>query len=318
MALKEEIFKQDSTLFRVLDENEITELGSLSKEVDQLAIQIDQNKTQIDALGKVVDNNQSRNEQQFVIINTQLVNDRTDIGKLQDEQSQLKEEVTKVETAIAELEGNVENRFTDVYTKLNANTQSISDMKSDISKNTQSISTVNQDVTTNRRDIRQLEINLNNTDASLSSLTTRVEKLENGIKAQGADGLIYGGTVYKIRFISNQSAGTIATTDITFQTELVECGYKYTCRTITTSYNGELKFEKPTGIMNMSNYIDIPVQLGTQYLASGSLVFATGSGGIVYTAKLNSSPVVVYYKRDKSFGVTNKIRVGNDDTTIQE
>lgn len=82
MALKNEIFSTQSTLFTILDNNEVTEIGAMDRRVDQIGAQTAQNKSQLDDLGRLVDKNQARNEAGFVEINTSLVAINSEINDI--------------------------------------------------------------------------------------------------------------------------------------------------------------------------------------------------------------------------------------------
>lgn len=114
MALKEEIFNKNSTLFKVLDVNEVTEIGSVSKEVQSLNEEVSRNKLQLDALARNVNENQARNEAKFVDINTQLVEDRTDIGNLETTVQGLTTTTETNTTAIDDLNHSIESISDDI------------------------------------------------------------------------------------------------------------------------------------------------------------------------------------------------------------
>lgn len=71
--IKDEIFETNSTLFQVLDKNEVTDIVSIRQEQERQEQLIRENKTQLDGLARIVDTNQANNAAEFVRINTQFV-----------------------------------------------------------------------------------------------------------------------------------------------------------------------------------------------------------------------------------------------------
>lgn len=99
MALKEEIFDQNTTLFSVLDENEVTEIAAINNSVIALSETVDQNKLQLDGLAIRVDQQQARNEEQFVNINTHVLDNSDDINSLNVRMSSLTARVVELENS---------------------------------------------------------------------------------------------------------------------------------------------------------------------------------------------------------------------------
>lgn len=99
MALKGEIFEQNSTLFSVLDENEVTEIVAINNSVIALSAVVDQNKLQLDGLAIRVDQQQARNEEQFVILNTHVLNNSEDINSINVRMSNLTTRVVELENS---------------------------------------------------------------------------------------------------------------------------------------------------------------------------------------------------------------------------
>uniref|UniRef100_A0AAU7L0N4 VP3 protein n=1 Tax=Zeugodacus cucurbitae nora virus 4 TaxID=3159470 RepID=A0AAU7L0N4_9VIRU len=132
MSLKEEIFEQNSTLFHVLDENEVTEIGKFSAQLTSLEKEVGANKLQLDGLAKVVDQNQARTEQQFVQQNTLVQGLRVDVDRVEASLSSLDEAVENVQGDVDDLEERVESTVDDINTRIDHVNSLLSEVKSDV------------------------------------------------------------------------------------------------------------------------------------------------------------------------------------------
>lgn len=290
MALKEEIFEQNATLFQILDENEVTEVGAISIRVNNLSQEVQDNKLQLDGLALRVDNNQARNEQMFVQINTQLVADRTDIETTQTNIVNLRSRLDDLNVAVATLESNTEDRFTDVYQRITTANNNISAVSNEVETLADNVDTLISDFESVQDEISELQDNIRSAETNISALETRVTALE-ARGPSGADNVVWGNTTYKIRLYSMGPPQNIFTVDIVFNTILVEYGYSYS---ITTEYPGStnLTVVRPFSGSNDLSYNDIPVTLGMTVLVSGTLGIAPG-----FAVTVTNAAAIIYYKR---------------------
>jgi uncharacterized coiled-coil DUF342 family protein len=301
MALKEEIFEQNSTLFQVLDENEVTGIGAISTRVDTLSDTVDEYKLQLDGLALRVDTNQSRNEQMFVQINTQLVQDRNDIDTLQTTTRTLTTTVDSLSQELLNFEGDTETRFTDVYQRINTTTDDINALSTEVSTLSDQVDTLIADFESQQDEIGELQENIISLTNEQQSLTNRVTQLEQ--RRRGGDNIIYGDILYMMRFEADSPAGAIVTMPIKFLTEIVEYGTRYDCVT-TTASEGYLTFSATTPI----NQTGIPVQLGAYTTITGVLPSN-------YTA--TNKGCIVYYNRTPTRSTTESSVTGHDRAPLK-
>nr|UHK03226.1 MAG: hypothetical protein FuNoV2_gp2 [Hangzhou nora-like virus 2] len=178
MALKEEIFKQNSTLFEVLDENDITQISSINLKLNDVQDEVAANKLQLDGLAIIVDQNQARNESQFVSINTNFINLTTEVTNLESQVDQLGVRVNGVENDFAVLQQGVVNEIGELTVQvgeLNTRVTSLSDS-----------------VITNSAAIVGLQRNLDNVQSNVQRLSQEQTRLSNdlvALKAKANTGL---------------------------------------------------------------------------------------------------------------------------------
>nr|AWA82261.1 hypothetical protein [Drosophila melanogaster Nora virus] len=215
MALKEEIFKQDTTLFNVLDENEVTEIKLIQSAVTDVQTQVDQQKLQLDGLAKVVDNNQSRNEEQFVNINTMLVTANTEIDKLKTTTASLTTDVDSLIIAVTEMSNSTQSGFDALNKRVNQ-------LESVVTINTDKIASLGETLTTIEEkqedierslesandEIGELQELVDDNDSAITALTTRVTALE----ANKASPWILKGNNYRIKYYLTN--GTVRTSTL--------------------------------------------------------------------------------------------------------
>lgn len=169
MALKEEIFKQNSTLFEVLDENDITQISSINLKLNDVQDEVAANKLQLDGLAIIVDQNQARNESQFVSINTNFINLTTEVTNLESQVGQLGVRVGGVENDFAILQQGVINEIGELTVQvgeLNTRVTSLSDS-----------------VITNSAAIVGLQRNLDSIQSNVQQLSQQQTRLSNDLEA---------------------------------------------------------------------------------------------------------------------------------------
>ncbi|QCH41359.1 VP3 [Haematobia irritans Nora virus] len=174
MALKTEIFDQNTTLFHVLDENEVTKFGALSLKVERLSEEVNAVKLQLDGLARLVDQNQARNESQFVQINTSLVGLQTSVDvidsrldaigtKIEDMEQEIVRLRTETISEIGQLQLRIDSiyqRLTNVETGVNDNTTRLAELTTQVNQNTTQINTVVSQYDDLNRRIRETESNI--------------------------------------------------------------------------------------------------------------------------------------------------------------
>lgn len=245
MALKEEIFEQNSTLFAVLDENEVTEIAAINNSVIALSETVEQNKLQLDGLAIRVDQQQARNEEQFVNINTHVLGNSDDINSLNVRMSSLTARVVELENS----DNNVEELIEELETLVHGQETKISLLESQLS-----------DLTEAFLDLRS------SIEPQVAQLTA---KTTNGVK-------ILGGTqTYKIM----DSFNRIMTIEINIPNSSLCYGREYDiwCTSLPTQpwVNGayRIRFASYVGNLVLPGYsqLDIPVCTGQWIYANLAL-----------------------------------------------
>jgi uncharacterized coiled-coil protein SlyX len=166
MALKEEIFDQNSTLFAILDENEVTEIGAISNSVNALSLVVDQNKLQLDGLAIRVDQQQARNEEQFVNFNTHILQNSDDINSINVRLFNVSERVTTLE--------NAENNDGELIEELDERVNSIAVQLSSVSDR---VTTLENTENSNVQLIEELGIVVNGQETIISEMRSQLDDL---------------------------------------------------------------------------------------------------------------------------------------------
>lgn len=188
MALKEEIFEQNSTLFAVLDENEVTEIGEIRSSVTNVQAELDQQKLQLDGLARVVDSNQARNEEQFVNFNTMLIATNSEVDKLKTSNSQLVSEVSSLSANLLQLESESQSRFDTVFTRLNSletkvdkHEMDIAMLQTDSLVMAKAIEDLSEQSEYLSNKVDTLDNSVSNNSLAITSLSSRVTQLESAM-----------------------------------------------------------------------------------------------------------------------------------------
>jgi uncharacterized coiled-coil protein SlyX len=283
MALKEEIFEQNSTLFTVLDENEVTEIKQIQNSVTAVQTQIDQQKLQLDGLAKVVDQNQARNEEQFVNINTMIVGLTTDVDRLKTTTTNLAGQVDSMSISVAGLEQQVVAITDDIYPRLNnlevqinANTNALTALEGTIDDQQHSIESINDE-------IGELKDDVDTNKQQITSLLNRVAILESKIYSP----YITKWVQYKISYSNNSSEQRLfnfwALDDVRYGTSFE------VKNTENSSFATRLTINRPYPQLNNIIFPGVPVLLGYQVSATG--LFPIGPN--LFEA-LADRPAIVY------------------------
>lgn len=286
MALKEEIFDQNTTLFSVLDENEVTEIKTIQETVTAVEAQIDQQKLQLDGLAKVVDNNQARNEEQFVNINTTLVEMRSDVDKLQTTADQQAKQINNLATGLNELTKTTQESFnvlnntvTSLEKQVLTNTDQISTLKETIATIQEKQQDVEHSLESINDEIGELQELVDDNATSIEALTNRVAALEK----RDDRPWVLKNRMYKFT-INLPNGSTHNTTiyffgDVYFSTGVraspVASGQTETLLTITsltTSYS----------LAGVPVLKGVPYRVNGYYSYGGFLQDITGSTSIIY------------------------------------
>lgn len=212
--IKDEIFDQNSTLFNVLDENEVTTITSLNKELDALDTRLGELKLQVDGLAIVVNQNQARNEAEFVRINTEIVKfiGVTDeltqqvttlsegVANISEHVDDNVERIEKLETEVGEFSFDFESLkgdLNDVKTELNDFEAAYADFKVDVA---QELTKLSNRVTICEKGSRYVVPNLeysvrmianNNSNAIVTAKARFAETLKYGVPLTSIDDKVY-------------------------------------------------------------------------------------------------------------------------------
>lgn len=176
MALKTEIFDQNTTLFNVLDENDVTKIGTLSSKVDHLNEEVGAVKLQLDGLARVVDQNQARNESQFVRINTSLVELQTSIDVIDSRLQAIGTKIQDIDEEITQLRENTISEISNMQLNIDSMNQKLSKLLMDVEDNTTSILHLTNQV-------QQNTAQTNNLVGQYNDLNKRMREAESGITA---------------------------------------------------------------------------------------------------------------------------------------
>nr|AKH67620.1 gp3 [Drosophila melanogaster Nora virus] len=286
MALKEEIFDQNTTLFAVLDENEVTEIKSIQSSVIAVKTQLDQQKLQLDGLAKVVDNNQARNEEQFVNINTTLVEMSSEVDKLTTTTSQQAKQINTLATALNELDQTTKDSLNTLNTTTESlkkqvlfNTDEITVLKVDVATVTQKQQDVEHSLVTMKDEIGELHVSVNANANSIEALRTRIAALE--IRDVGP--WVLKNRIYK--FVINMPSGTTRYTTIYFFTDVY---YSTGVRAAPTNSGTATNILTITSLTTSYSLANVPVLKGVPYRVNGyfangnSIEDITGSTSVIY------------------------------------
>nr|AKH67604.1 gp3 [Drosophila melanogaster Nora virus] len=286
MALKEEIFDQNTTLFAVLDENEVTEIKSIQSSVIAVKTQLDQQKLQLDGLAKVVDNNQARNEEQFVNINTTLVEMSSEVDKLTTTTSQQVKQINTLATALNELDQTTKDSLNTLNTTTESlkkqvlfNTDEITVLKVDVATVTQKQQDVEHSLVTMKDEIGELHVSVNANANSIEALRTRIAALE--IRDVGP--WVLKNRIYK--FVINMPSGTTRYTTIYFFTDVY---YSTGVRAAPTNSGTATNILTITSLTTSYSLANVPVLKGVPYRVNGyfangnSIEDITGSTSVIY------------------------------------
>jgi molybdopterin converting factor small subunit len=175
MALKEEIFKQNTTLFDVLDDNDITQIGSINSRLTDIQNEVTANKLQLDGLARIVDQNQARNESQFVTFNTQITALNNEVNLLSTESQQLSETVDDLNDKFTSLETNVTNEISDVTLLVSNLQQEVNNLDTRVRDNTVNLNLL-------RSDFNSLQLSFQQTRADVGQLKFDLNLLSNRAK----------------------------------------------------------------------------------------------------------------------------------------
>ncbi|AHZ92150.1 VP3 [Drosophila subobscura Nora virus] len=275
MALKEEIFDQNTTLFSVLDENEVTETKQIQNSVTTVQTQIDQQKLQLDGLAKVVDQNQSRNEEQFVNINTIIVGMNDDIDKLKITTTNLVQQTNSLNSSVAELETFVP-RVNSLEVQTDANTKSISALEGTTDGIQDSINTINDGIVELKDDNKDLS-------SQIQALDSRITILESKIKSS----FIEKSVQYKISYSNNSDVQRVLNF---YALGPVKYGQSFSVmQTPTSTFSTTLTINRPYPQLSAITYPGVPVLIGMQVSLSGTYPMGTN----VFES-LKDRPAIIY------------------------
>nr|AKH67652.1 gp3 [Drosophila melanogaster Nora virus] len=286
MALKEEIFDQNTTLFAVLDENEVTEIKSIQSSVTAVKTQLDQQKLQLDGLAKVVDNNQARNEEQFVNINTTLVEMSSEVDKLTTTTSQQAKQINTLATALNELDQTTKDSLDTLNTTTESlkkqvlfNSDEITVLKVDVATVTQKQQDVEHSLVTMKDEIGELHVSVNANANSIEALRTRIAALE--IRDVGP--WVLKDRIYK--FVINMPNGTTRYTTIYFFADVY---FSTGVRAAPTNSGTTTNILTITSLTTSYSLANVPVLKGVPYRVNGyfangnSIENITGSTSVIY------------------------------------
>ncbi|UHK03069.1 MAG: hypothetical protein GABNV1_gp3 [Guiyang argiope bruennichi nora-like virus 1] len=178
MALKAEIFDQNTTLFSVLDENEVTEIGKISLRVDRLNNDLAAVKLQLDGLALVVDQNQARNEEQFVRLNTNIVSLQTGIDNLNDMVTNLENSFTELSSLVSQFKDEMIQELSEITNRIDKQNTVITNHTTLINRNTTRIYEQQLQIDSNSKAIESLNKNNKVVLDRLASIESRLEVVE--------------------------------------------------------------------------------------------------------------------------------------------
>jgi len=222
MALKEEIFDQNSTLFSILDENEVTEIGVIANSVNQLQGELDQYKLQLDGLAIRVDQQQARNEEQFVNLNTQIVQNTNDLVVANGRISTTTVRLNNLSIEVMDLEETTIEKFDNLYGRVNNLDSSVQVIEEEQNEQKSQLGDITTLVQNQANDIRRIENNVNQLSGeivgirqSVNNLITELTGIDNRLVSLEAMGPIKSGrTVVLWDYQSGGYSTTIAPQDI--------------------------------------------------------------------------------------------------------
>lgn len=175
MALKEEIFKQNTTLFDVLDDNDITQIGTLDLRLTGLKNEVDANKLQLDGLARIVDQNQARNESQFVSINTQLIGINDNITNLNNAVEETNQDIINLQQQYERLEDGVINEIGNITVKVGELNSSVDQLNVVVRDNVVRLNLLQDN-------LNSLQLNVQQLSQAQNTLRTELQTLESVAK----------------------------------------------------------------------------------------------------------------------------------------
>nr|APG78042.1 hypothetical protein 3 [Drosophila immigrans Nora virus] len=289
MALKQEIFEQNSTLFEVLDENEVMEIKEIQSSVTAVQTQVDQQKLQLDGLARKVDLNQARNEEQFVNFNTMLIATNTDVDKLKTTTATLSVSVNNLERSVGELETTTQSNFDTIFRRLAITEETSSQNKSEIVTILDKIDDLEHSVESANDEIAELTDSVEDNQTAITTLSgrvttlaDRVTKLENIV--QSISPYIQRQTFYRIVYYKTNGsvrnvgfwANGYVRYSMSFQVGTSATANFFTNLTITS-------------VISSYDYSTIPVLKGVPVRLTGS--YPTGSNTF---ESVSGSTAIIY------------------------
>lgn len=270
--IKDEIFDTNSTLFQVLDDNQVTDIVNIQSQLNAQGELIQENKSQLDGLARVVDNNQAVNARNFVEINTKLVefqNNFDDIDKtfevVNEELANSAREIQYLRSSVSALEttvGGLDYQFEGIQEDINT-------LKQDVSDNSEAILALRDNVI----------LDLENLDRRITALDARVTALEQS----AFNGLLQKDKPYLVRFkVSSESS--YRTMTITWTSDNLKFGTQIR-GTSSSGGNCLLTPNKVYGIDPVCTDLGIPLSTwlnATGTLCSSSLCFVVQEGAGVF------------------------------------
>nr|ARO50051.1 envelope protein [Apis Nora virus] len=278
MALKEEIFDQNTTLFAVLDENEVTELAAISGSVNRLETQLDEYKLQLDGLARLVDQYQARNESQFVDLNTQIVTLNSDVSILTTRVSSLANTVSSLQTTVEDLDETTTTRFSTLNQQVDNLAVDVSSIQTVQNNQTVKVENLNNAVAENAADVANLEAQVNTFEARIADLETMGTTLARLNFRCSTGPMITSGTVYVWQY----QYGRLSTFEYTGVNPMM-IGYGYTVN-MSGWLNGQYDISVETYDPNVNNAMELPL-LYSIPVASGTIYrFRYGASQFVFAA----------------------------------
>lgn len=264
--IKDEIFETNSTLFQVLDKNEVTDIVSIRQEQERQNQLIQENKQQLDGLARVVDTNQANNASEFVRINTQFVEIEQSLDakfaeidltteSLKQDSAELIREVKYLDSYTQSIDQRV-SEFEFNFDNINNN---IEQLKQETVENKEATEALRDNV---RVDLASFDRRIKTLENKSQDLETRIVKLE-----RYSNGILRFNITYSFR-MKESSESMPRTWRITLTSGSLSFGGTVNG---TTSTGGTVRFSATSIKGQTSDVLDFPIPLNTWLHASGNV-----------------------------------------------
>uniref|UniRef100_W8APM3 Putative ORF3 protein n=1 Tax=Ceratitis capitata TaxID=7213 RepID=W8APM3_CERCA len=287
--IKDIIFNENSTLFQVLDQLDITDIVDIKAQTNSLQREVSANKIQLDSLAIKQDNFEGTTNAHFVAINTQFQNQSEQLADIESNIVVVKDDIGILSERVKDHQNQIDDFYASfelLDQQLSNIQQSIIDLGDSFEDLEKRQNEVDIKVNTMSTKVESLKVSIDATNKRVSEINSKVSIMQSDIvtiQKQIVTGVrVLQGTklyVWQYQF-GRMSEFTYAGIDA-----WMLLGKTYSVK-MTGWLNGDYKIEVGPNDPDVNNKYIIPSSHSVPVVSGNTYRFYYGSGNLNFTAMI--------------------------------